>query len=130
MDRRVDVRLLQTVEASLQSPHEALPQIVHRADELIRHGLVQANHDQLLDLVDARFDLPRRDGFSVRGYNDVCSGGTNVSQVAQSDIGGRFQPFPYLLASKRRNADVCKIYVNDKMFEQDDVWVPRVRNCL
>lgn len=81
MDRRVEVRLLQTVQTSLQSSYEALPQIVHRADELIRHGLVQANHYQLLDLVDARFDLLRCDGFSVCGYDDVYSRGAKVSQV-------------------------------------------------
>lgn len=81
MHRRIDVRLLQTGETSLQSSYEALPQIVHGADELVGHGLVQANHYQLLDLVDARLDLPRCDGFSVCGHNDVYSWGAEVSHV-------------------------------------------------
>ncbi|TNN85585.1 hypothetical protein EYF80_004218 [Liparis tanakae] len=41
---------LLTVETSLQSSYEALPEIVHRADQLIGHGLIQADHYQLLDL--------------------------------------------------------------------------------
>ena len=57
VDRGIDVRLLQTVETSLKSSYEALPQIVHRADELVRHSLIQTDYYQLLDLVDARFDL-------------------------------------------------------------------------
>lgn len=59
VDRRVYVRLLQAGETSLQSSYEALSQIVHRADELIGHGLVQPNYYQLLDLMNARFDLLR-----------------------------------------------------------------------
>ncbi len=57
VDRRIDVRLLQAVETSLQSSYTALPQIVHRAGQFIRYSLIQTNHYQLLDLVDARFDL-------------------------------------------------------------------------
>lgn len=72
MDRRLDVRLLQAVEASLQRSYEALPQVVHRADELVRHCLIQTDHYQVLDLVDAGFDLFRCDGISVSCHNDVC----------------------------------------------------------
>ena len=72
VNRRIRSRLLQAVEASLQSSYEALPQIVHRADELIGHRLIQTHHYQLLDLVDARFDLLRRNRLSVSCYNDVC----------------------------------------------------------
>lgn len=57
MGRRLHVRLLQAGEASLQRAHEALPQVVHGADELVGHGLVESNHDQLLDLVNAGLDL-------------------------------------------------------------------------
>lgn len=57
MGRRLDVRLLQAGEASLQRAHEALPQVVHGADELVGHGLVEPDDDQLLDLMNAGFDL-------------------------------------------------------------------------
>lgn len=72
VDRRLDVRLLQAVEASLQGSYEALPQVVHRAGELIRHRLIQTHHYQVLDLVDAGFDLFRCHGIPVSRYNDVC----------------------------------------------------------
>lgn len=64
--------LLQTAEASLQSSYKALPQVVHRADELVGHSLIQAHHDQLLDLVDAGLDVLRRNRLSVWRYDDVC----------------------------------------------------------
>lgn len=73
VDRRIDVRLLQTVETSLQSSYTALPQVVHRADQLIRYGLIQTNYYQFLDLVDARFDLLGCNRLSIGGYNYVCS---------------------------------------------------------
>lgn len=73
MDRGLHVRLLQTGETSFQGAHEALPQVVHGADELVGHGLVQSNYDQLLDLMDARFDLLRRDRLAVGRHDDVCS---------------------------------------------------------
>lgn len=57
VDRGVDVGLLQTAKATLQSPHKTLPQIVHGADQLICHRLIQTHHYQLLDRVDAGFDF-------------------------------------------------------------------------
>lgn len=75
VDRGLDVGPLQAVEAPLQRPHEALPQVVHRADQLVRHRLVQAHHDQVLDLVDARLDLFRCDGVTVGCHDDVWGGG-------------------------------------------------------
>lgn len=73
VDRRIHVRLLQTVETSLQSSHEALPQVVHRADELICHSLIQAHHYKFLDLVNARLDLLRCNKLSITCCSDVCS---------------------------------------------------------
>lgn len=81
VDRRIIVRLLQTVETSLQCSYEAFPQIVHRADQLIRHRLIQTNYYQLLDLMDARFDVLRRNRLSIRCYNDVWSGKKIVCPV-------------------------------------------------
>lgn len=69
---RIQSGLLQTTEASLQRSYEALPQVVYGADELVGHGLVQAHHDQLLDQVDAGFDLLGCNRLSVWCYNDVC----------------------------------------------------------
>lgn len=79
MDRRVYVRLLQAGETSLQSSYETLSQIVHRADELIGHGLVQPNYYQLLDLMNARFDLLRCNGLSISCYDDVCGNNRGLS---------------------------------------------------
>lgn len=73
VDRRIHVRLLQTVKTSLQSSHKALPQVVHRADELICHGLIQTHHYEFLDLVNARLDFFRRNRLSVSCCSDVCS---------------------------------------------------------
>ena len=57
VDRGINGGFLQTAEAAFQSSYEALSQIVHRAYQLIGHGLVQPTHDQLLDLLDAGLDL-------------------------------------------------------------------------
>lgn len=71
VNRRIKVGLLQTVEASLQSSYKALPQIIHRADEFIRHSLIQTGHYQLLDLVDAGFYLFWRNRLSICCHDDV-----------------------------------------------------------
>lgn len=81
MDRRLDVRLLQAVETSLQRSYEALPQVVHGADELVRHRLIQTNHNQFLDLMDAGFDVFRCNRISVGRYDDVCGGKTDENRV-------------------------------------------------
>lgn len=69
---RVGGGLLQAGQAPLQGSNEALPQVVHRTDQLVGHGLVQTDHYQLLDLVDAGFDFLRCDRFTVGCYYDVC----------------------------------------------------------
>lgn len=71
MHRSVQVGL-QAAEAALQGPHEALAEVVHRADELVGHCLVQPYHDQFLDLLDAGFDIPGGDWLSVGCHNDIC----------------------------------------------------------
>lgn len=72
VDRRLDVGLLQAAEAALQRSYEALPQVVHRADQLVGHRLVQTDHDQVLDLLDAGLDLFGCNRISVGRNDDVC----------------------------------------------------------
>lgn len=88
MDRRLDVRLLQAVEASLQRSYEALPQVVHGADELIGHRLIQTNHYQVLDLVDAGFDLFGCNRISVGGYDDVCGRNKERNGITSPSVQG------------------------------------------
>lgn len=64
--------LLQALEAPLQGPHEALPEVIHRADEFVSHGLVEPGDDQLLDLLDAAFDVLGADRLAILGDDDVC----------------------------------------------------------
>lgn len=82
--RGVDVGLLQAVETALQRAHEALPQVVHRADELVGHRLVQTHHNQLLDLVDARLDVLGGHRLSVWCHNDIWVGDNERNKYVMS----------------------------------------------
>lgn len=64
---------LQAAQASLQRSHEALPQVVHGAGQFISHGLVEPDHNQILDLTDAHLDVFRAHGLRVRCHDDVCN---------------------------------------------------------
>lgn len=62
------------LQTPLQGPNKAFPQVVHWADQLVGHGLIEPGDDELLDLADAGFDLPGPDCFSILRDNDIYRG--------------------------------------------------------